>query len=568
MLSDAGSKDASLVDDIAAGFRLTGTLHKSHEYATQLRPATISRDTLLKMASELNENLVRKAFVSVEAELNEKVLFETQSECEKGWLSPALTKEELDERFPEGWLASRRFPLKQGSKVRLIDDFSASMVNAATTVVEKLSLEGVDQLLASIKLWVSRAESLGVWSKEDATHLCGKCFDLSAAYRQLAVHPDDHKVAIIAVPTMSEDVSFHVMHALPFGATSSVYSFNRASLALRMIMLKIFMIPLVSYFDDYPAFSPVCLKDDTEATAQEVFRLLGWTVTTDERKTFPFSSSFTALGVEIDLRKVPGGLIEVHNKPGRVEAIKSSIGEVLKAGTFSKHEASSLKGKMQFADSQHYCRLGCITTRMLSNCVAFTKGDIRVTDELRTALEWFAFILDEAPSRCLKLKAPSRPKRVYTDGACEGTNRAVGTFGGILFDESKERPEFFAGSVPTELMQVWSMKGSKQNIFLVELLPVLIAKTVWAQSFAEESVLYFIDNEAARLALISCSTPNQHAMEIISKSMRLDAKARSRNWYARVPSFSNAADGPSRGELHATALKWNAVQVQVQHLLA
>eukprot|EP00971_Amphidinium_carterae_P034261 674492-Amphidinium_carterae.1 len=74
------------------------------------------------------------------------------------------------------------------------------MVNASASVVEKLFLEGVDQVLACIKLWVTCADSSTKWKREDATRLSGKCFDLSAAYGQLAVHPEDHCVSIIAVP--------------------------------------------------------------------------------------------------------------------------------------------------------------------------------------------------------------------------------------------------------------------------------------------------------------------------------------------------------------------------------
>eukprot|EP00971_Amphidinium_carterae_P028125 553805-Amphidinium_carterae.1 len=58
-----------------------------------------------------------------------------------------------------------------------------------------------------------------------------------------------------------------------------------------------------------------------------------------------------------------------------------------------------------------------------------------------------------------------------------------------------------------------------------------------------------------------------HAKHACYGPIEIISKARSRNWHAGVPSFSKPGDGPSRGELHATALKWNVVRVQVQHML-
>eukprot|EP00971_Amphidinium_carterae_P035405 697097-Amphidinium_carterae.1 len=70
---------------------------------------------------------------------------------------------------------------------------------------------------------------------------------------------------------------------------------------------------------------------------------------------------------------------------------------------------------------------------------------------------------------------------------------------------------------------------------------------IWAQVSLGRSVIYFIDNESARMglrmALISCSTPNGHA---VWRALKFDAKAKSRKWYATVPSFSNPADDVQR----------------------
>eukprot|EP00971_Amphidinium_carterae_P056571 1118115-Amphidinium_carterae.1 len=160
--------------------------------------------------------------------------------------------------------------------------------------------------------------------------------------------------------------------------------------------------------------------------------------------------------------------------------MKLNIAEALKAGSFTKHEASSVKGKMH-------------------GCSSLTPSTI-----VSLAVTTF---------RCLKLKGFLQAN---LDGACEGKGRAAGTFGGILFDDEKERLEYFSGTLPAQLIRTWSRHGSRQNIFLVELLPVLIAKTVRSKGRSRM-------NQGWHCLLVSC----------------------------------HGNHGRCRGELLATASKWN-----------
>ena len=57
--------------------------------------------------------------------LDRQVLAETRAELEKQWARGPF---ELD-ALPEGAVISRRFPLVQSNKVRMIDDFSISGIN-------------------------------------------------------------------------------------------------------------------------------------------------------------------------------------------------------------------------------------------------------------------------------------------------------------------------------------------------------------------------------------------------------------------------------------------------------
>ena len=55
-----------------------------------------------------------------------------------------------------------------------------------------------------------------------------------------------------------------------------------------------------------------------------------------------------------------------------------------------------------------------------------------------------------------------------------------------------------------------------------------------------------MDNESARLALLKCYSPSLPSLKLITECLSWDQAANSHPWYARVPTFSNIADGPSR----------------------
>ena len=97
-------------------------------------------------------------------------------EVEKGWLTPPVQAALL----PKTTHASRRFPLLQKNKLRMIDDFSQSQVNSTTSGFEKPVMFAVDCVASLLVTWASDAR--GAWCEGD---LLGKSYDLKSAYKQL-----------------------------------------------------------------------------------------------------------------------------------------------------------------------------------------------------------------------------------------------------------------------------------------------------------------------------------------------------------------------------------------------
>eukprot|EP00971_Amphidinium_carterae_P279237 5543137-Amphidinium_carterae.1 len=59
-------------------------------------------------------------------------------------------------------------------------------------------------------------------------------------------------------------------------------------------------------------------------------------------------------------------------------------------------------------------------------------------------------------------------------------------------------------------------------------------------------VVYYIDNEGARISLIRGSSNSPSCAELLRLFFEEELSLPSMSWYARVPSKSNPADAPSR----------------------
>eukprot|EP00435_Cladocopium_sp_Y103_P038593 s2607_g10.t1 len=133
-----------------------------------------------------------------------------------------------------------------------------SHVNAAFASRSYLDLQDVDVLAAllvmltqifrdgpNVEVHLSDGTSLkgrlsAAARSKDA--LVGRCFDLSKAYKQLAVSKDSLRYSVLGARDNSGQWFFYVGQSLPFGSTSSVYSFNKAARALQFLLWRDFQI--------------------------------------------------------------------------------------------------------------------------------------------------------------------------------------------------------------------------------------------------------------------------------------------------------------------------------------
>ena len=101
--------------------------------------------------------------------------------------------------------------------------------------------------------------------------------------------------------------------------------------------------------------------------------------------------------------------------------------------------------------------------------------------------------------------------------------------------------QVFAGKVVG-----WLSWGTKHPVFQAELLPVAVAAATWCETLIDRDVLVFLDNEAARYALVKGYSPVASAAKLLGEAWLSFSRSGASVWIARVPSGSNPADAPSR----------------------
>ena len=97
------------------------------------------------------------------------------------------------------------------------------------------------------------------------------------------------------------------------------------------------------------------------------------------------------------------------------------------------------------------------------------------------------------------------------------------------------------------VVREWATKDDQtQVICQAELFPTLVARLTWKDRLVGRRVLYFVDNDSARLALIKSYSPILSSLKIIEEVGGWDCANDSTAWVARVPTEANLSDGSSR----------------------
>ena len=297
------------------------------------------------------------------------------------------------------------------------------------------------------------------------------------------------------------------------------------------------------YFDDFPLLEHHTLAPSVSGVVECFLHALGWQVSMSADKRKEMAELFTALGVDFDLSQLPQGTFQVQNKPSRISELVTSLKGHVAFGRLTSGEAS---GRLQYAS-------GYVTGRLIvglldplythARAPALTR---QLPVPLTDCMSWVALHLSEAGPKKFSRDDSRVPVLVFSDGACEGDNVERVTVGAVLLDPLTGRCEYFGFLAPEQITQVWMQDGHTQTIGQAELLPAVLARSVWCDSLDGRRALFFLDNDAARAALIKARSPSVASNSLVRSFLLCESRGPAWPWFARVPSPSNLSDDPSR----------------------
>ena len=562
ILKDESYPDQELVQDLKRGFDLVGEIPTAGGMLpAKLVPATMAVEELAPNASRARAAMKATSASCGDPNMDERLYQKTLEEVEKGWLLGPLPWDTLEPHA----VVSRRFALQQGEKLRPIDDYSMSSVNATVTSKDQATADNVDVICAMMLQLMTGPHSHG-----RSTELRARSFDLAAAYRQLCVAPTSKAFSYICVYNphkMTNEVFSQV--CLPFGSKAAVNAFIRCSRCIQWLACKCLLLPTTCYYDDFVVAATPQLQSSSESSMRLLFEMLGWAYDREGPKADTFSELVASLGVSISLAKTIAGEIKVMNTEKRKKDLEELIAGVLHSGTLQYKEGQILNGKLTFAHGQIFGLAGKYVLQALSDHVYAKPFRSTVNDELRYALQFFRDRLLTGLPRSINM-ATKHTRFVLTD-ACFETDM-TGGIGGVLCSPTGQVDSWFRMKLEPSHVRQFMAPLQEHAIAELETLAIVVAMKLWESRLCSQHVVCCLDNDVARFGLIKGYSKAPYVTLLVRFASTLCEEAMMLPWFMRVASPSNIADYPSRFQEHHLLkihqlIAHDCVQAAVRHAM-
>ena len=160
MMRDAGIDDPELVKELSLGLRLVGRGSDSPEFPAQDVPPALDVSQARGASKWVRAAARGKAVSPEDLDLARQVWDKSKEELDQGWLRGPLTEEQLRLELGD-FLVSRRFGIRQGDGVRVIDDFTEGMANHAFYSPFKARFDSLDEIVVLAKTFLEAVRDDG-----------------------------------------------------------------------------------------------------------------------------------------------------------------------------------------------------------------------------------------------------------------------------------------------------------------------------------------------------------------------------------------------------------------------
>ena len=353
LLDQAGFPSmADVIDDMTNGFALTSRQHSGPGWPVRTDDRYSHPISETQFAS-LNEAYLKSKLKKGYVDPNwHAMLQEILAECEQGrmegpfsapdsWNTTTITVGDRPLLPPPAYAirASVCFSVEQHDKIRRCEDFKRSWHNATMVAFDSPVHHGVDHYIQLCRWEASQGHKPRLW-----TH------DLAAAYRQLPVRDIDKAWTILQTPN---GPSLWKHNALSFGASGSVWGFNRFADLMQYLARKILWVPIHHYVDDFAAAEDEYLANSGFTSFADVFNGLGLKV--KETKAQAPSAHQKLLGVLFDIQDAH---VLLRPCPDRVTRLSKVIQDILRSNILTAEAAQKLCGKLNFLQTTCFGQVG------------------------------------------------------------------------------------------------------------------------------------------------------------------------------------------------------------------
>ena len=465
-----------------------------------------------------------------------------QERLERKFLRGWWSRDEMDARYGRGgWRPLVRFAVAQGDKWRVIDNGRSSSHNIATSTNERIHTTSTSAGVAALR----RLRHHAGRPLEDDFEPRLSTHDMTSAYRQVAVAPEQLCFSVIAVfSPITRTWVYGELDGLPFGVMSAVVEFNRVPAFIVAVARRWLAMPTQNFYDDFKVVGIKCARGSEDLMFRELCQWTGYRLDADKHQ--PPASSCVFLGTsEHYAPKGRTDVLALRPKPGRLSDIISDINVILDKGTIQAGQAATLRGKLLHLAGVFACRLG------RSHLFAFSglpdTGECAVSHELDACLRFSLELIALNPWRDVHLaRVADHHVIVTSDASFELSDSGVpeSRICFIITDPTLHIRRGCVFDVPPQFSNV--LKERKNQIAIMEALGPVLALMFEPEMLSNCLASFWIDNLSALSGIVPGNSTAADLGSIAFGVHLCLAKRAVRAWWDYVPSASNIADGGSR----------------------
>ena len=526
LLKAVDHDDLECVDMLRFGAPLMGKLPMSGNGEPVSKPTHKSTEEMRSNAGRENVSLLGRL---KEDKFSEEILKQTRADEVLGRMTAICRPHDVD---LNSICISPRFGVDQGQKadgsrkIRCVDSCTESGVNPCTQATEHLVPDGLDSLF-EIMRWFANTLSV-------VPHVLK--VDVDSAFRRVPIAPEDRWAAYVAF-LHNGDIKVAGHLAMPFGASSSVFAWDRVGAAIVRIARVLLKIPLLRWTDDlFTAERQACIEHCRDCVVRLVKALLGPSSVAPHKVMSGLP--LEVLGVVVEADEAGAAFWPSENKIIKWSAeIELAL---CRKSLAACGGGKKIAGKLNWSAQNIFCRLGRALVRPLYKS--------RWNKLVESSLRWWLEVLSLQIRQIKPWKMPStRPVQLLCDARGSPPRLAAVVY-------THDGQSFYTDvAPPVELMKFFQDRNDGQ-ICGLELCAIALGLCTFAEHCEGRKLHVFSDNAGSEHSTERGSAKAWDHNCIVHSIWYKAATLRCHMVVDRVPTKDNIADLPSREKydlLHA-----------------